>query len=199
MGADAFHDLITDYLVVHPPTCFSLRFAGEHLPVFLASDPDASACRAAFPWSADLAALEWALVEVFDAPDAPVLAREALAKVPPEAWGGLRFALTPALRTLDLAWPAQRIRKAYDAGKGAVPLIHRARARLLVWRREERVFYRAMAPLEEAGLAIVRVGETFGTLCKRVAVEVGEAKTPLRTLALLERWISDGLLTGLND
>jgi hypothetical protein len=198
MGEELFHDLITEYLVVYPPTRFSLRFAGEHLPAFLASRPEGSQCCVALPWGADLAALEWALVEVFDAADAPVLAREELAAVPPEAWVNLRFAFTPALRVLHLEWPVQRIREAFDAEGGTAPSIDPAPVSLLVWRRDERVFYRSMEAIEDEAIEVLRGGGAFGALCERIARNVGEAEAPARTLALLNGWIADGLLSSLS-
>ena len=65
VGADRFHNLATDYLLRHPSEHPSLRHLGRRLPVFL----DAYPLREEFPYLADLARLDWAHVEVFDAPD----------------------------------------------------------------------------------------------------------------------------------
>ena len=35
IGEARFHNLITDYLLAYPPSHFSLRYAGQHVPAFL--------------------------------------------------------------------------------------------------------------------------------------------------------------------
>ena len=37
LGSASFHNLVTDYLLAHPPTHFSLRYAGAALPGFIAA------------------------------------------------------------------------------------------------------------------------------------------------------------------
>jgi hypothetical protein len=197
LGEAAFHNLVTVYLFSHPPTHPSLRYAGKHLPGFLATDRAAAPFRERCPWAADLAALEWALLEAFDAPDAPVLSRDDLAAAPAGAWGDFRFSLTPSLQTLTLAWPVETVRAAYDRGTD-LPAPPPGRTHLRVWRREERVFYRPMPPLEAEALGLVRAGESFGRLCGHVAAEAGEGEAPQRALGLLERWLADHLLAALD-
>jgi hypothetical protein len=72
LGDARFHNLVTDYLLAHPPTHFSLRELGRALPGFLASH----ALEREFPALADLARLEWARVDVVDDADAAPLSRE---------------------------------------------------------------------------------------------------------------------------
>ncbi len=91
LGGDRWHNLVTDYLLAHPPTRWSLRWAGEALPGFLRGHEYG----AARPWLADVAALEWARNEAFQAVDAAPLRVADLVNVPPEAWPALRFAALP--------------------------------------------------------------------------------------------------------
>lgn len=186
LGDDAFHDLAKLYLLAHPPASFTLRVLGAQLPDFLAS-PAAAWFRERWPFAPDLAALEWAIADVFDAEDRPLLAREALAAVPPESWGELVFGLVPAQRVLALAWPAERLRAAHDAGE-PLPALAPARTRVLVWRRHERVRTRALDDDEGEALAAIAAGEDFASVCARFAS--AEA-----VLARLERWLADGLLS----
>ena len=150
-----------------------------------------------WPFAADLAALEWALVEAFDAPDAAPLAREALAALAPEAWAALPLRLHPAAALLELAWPVHRLREAHDAGE-ALPGDALARSPTLVCvsRRGERVRFRSADPSEAALLAELRAGTTFGALCERVAREVGGREAPREAAALLARWIDAGCVEG---
>lgn len=197
LGPEAFHDLAKLHLMAHPPRHFSLRYAGERLPGFLASHGAAEIFRARWPAAADLASLEWALADVFDAPDVAPLAPETLASLAPEAWGELRLAPVAALRLLDLAWPVHQLRRAFDSGEPLRALAPEP-AQICVWRRDERVFYRTLAPLEAACLAELGRGASFGDLCERVAGDAGEAEAAPRLLGWLRRWIEDALLAALD-
>ena len=74
IGPSRFHNLVTDYLLAHPPTSFTLRDLGRALSDFLASH----ALTREFSGVADLARLEWARLDVFDDADAEPLARADL-------------------------------------------------------------------------------------------------------------------------
>jgi len=91
-GDDNFHNLITDYLLAHPPVHFSLRYAGQHLPDFVVGHP----LSRQWPYLGNLATLEWAILEAFGAPDAVPLTVETVRSIPPASWPeitrGLRFA-----------------------------------------------------------------------------------------------------------
>jgi hypothetical protein len=192
LGSDAFHDLVKLYLLAHPPRHFSLRYAGERLPEFLAVHQAAELFRTRWPEAADLAALEWALADVFDAPDAATLSSETLASLAPEAWAGLRLAPVAALRLLELAWPVQRLRRAFDADEPLPALVPEPTS-ICVWRKQERVFYRPLSPLEAACLRALARGESFGDLCERVAAEAGQGEAVPLLLGWLRRWLDDAL------
>jgi hypothetical protein len=87
---DAFHNLITDYLVACPPAHFSIPRAGARLPGFVAGH----ALGLERPWLAHLAAVEWATEDLHDGPDATPLDHEALRAVSPAEIGELRLGLT---------------------------------------------------------------------------------------------------------
>jgi len=195
LGDAAFGDLARLYLLAHPPRRFSLRFVGEQLPAFLAG-PVAEFFRSRWPFAADLAALEWAIVDLFDAPDSPVLTRESLAGVAPERWGGLRFRLTRAERVLVLDWPVTELREAWAADRAA-PALERRAMRVLVHRRAEEVRYRSLTALEARALELVRAGGDFASICGTLAEEIG-AGAAAQAVQLLERWLSDHLLSALS-
>jgi hypothetical protein len=96
LGPARFHNLITDYLLRHPSEHPSLRHLGSHLPGFLASHP----LSAEFPWVSDLARLDWARADLFDARDAVPLSRDALARLPQDRAGEARFSIVPAFALL---------------------------------------------------------------------------------------------------
>jgi hypothetical protein len=195
LGPAWFHDLVTAYLMAHPPAHPSLRFAGAQLGRFLETDAAAAPFRRRFPFAADLARLEWALADAFDAADAEVLGREALAAIPLPDWEALALALHPSVQVLSLDWPVHVLRESFDAGRGAArPPPARAPTAVLVWRRDERVFFRTAEPVEAELLGAVRAGARFGALCEAAARAVGEAAAPARAAGWLAAWVSAGLL-----
>jgi len=199
LGPAGFHDLVKTYLMAHPPTRTSLRYAGARLAEHLASEPFASIFAGRCAHAADLARLEWALVEAFDASDAPVLAREALAAVAPDAWPELRFELSPSLQLLACRWPVHELRERFD-GEGEdttwdepPPLVPEP-TQIRVWRLGERVFYRGISPLEADALRTALAGDGFGAICERLAESLSEVEAAPRAATLLSGWIDAGLL-----
>jgi hypothetical protein len=192
LGNAAFHDLAKLYLMAHPPRTFTLRDVGASLPDFLAG-PAAGFFAARWPFASDLAALEWALVEVFDAGDDRLLDREALAALSPEGWAELALELVAAHRIVALDWPVHRLRQAWSSEQ-PMPELSPSPTKVLVHRHREQVFVRPLGDLEGRALAWLREGCEFGAICGRAADEFGDAGSPTEVLALLERWLADGLL-----
>jgi hypothetical protein len=197
LGDDAFHNLITAYLVAHPSKNTSLRDVGAQLPEFVAS-AGAAWLRPDCPWAADLARLEWALVEVFDAADAPVVTREAIAAIPPDRWDGLHFGFQPALRSLELDPAVQPLRRAHDRGD-PLPTAAETRSPVPVraWRTQERVFHRMVERLDHEALKLAQSGASFGDVCLHVGETCGGDAAPGHAAALLAQWQSDGLVSRL--
>jgi len=195
LGQETFRELVLAYLRAHPPHRPSLRDAGAKLPEFLAGSKDAAALRDRFVFAPDLARLEWALLEAFDSADAPPLPREALAAIPPERWAGLCLRFQPSLRLLALDFPVDRLRRAHDSDQAEIPAaLAPLSTRMCVWRSEERVFHRALEPIEAEALARALAGAPFGRLCEGIAARLSETEAPLRAAEMLARWQEDGWL-----
>ena len=182
------------YLRAHPPSRPSLRDAGAQLPGFLAGSPAAAVLRERFAFAPDLARLEWAIVEAFDAADAEPLSREGLAAMPPERWAELQFVFQPALRLLALGFPAQRVRQAHDAEQALPDRLDPLPTKVCVWRKNERVYYRALAPLEAEALGQALAGEPFGRLCEGLAARASASEAPARAAGLLAGWQAEDWL-----
>lgn len=129
LGDAEFEGLATAYLQAFPSRSFSLRDLGERLPRFVAERAPWSAD----PLLADLARVEWAFVEAFDAPDAPPLALADVAAIAEEAWPSVRLALQPSVQRLALRYPAHEARlvarsTAQTEGQRAAPFVRPAPA-----------------------------------------------------------------------
>lgn len=196
LGPEGFHDLVTAYLMVHPPEQPSLRDAGARLPRFLEGDPAAEPFRRRWRFAPDLARLEKALLDAFDAPDAAPLARAELERLPPEAWEALPLRLHPSARLVPVRHPVAAVRAAFEeAGAEAVRAPEAPEpGTLLVWRRAERVRFRALEEEEARLLGRLREGERFGALCEHLAAEAGAEDAPALAAAHLAAWIDAELL-----
>jgi len=175
LGADPFADLVRDYLAVHPSTEPSIRHVGGALAAFVATRQPG--------WPADVARLEWARREVFDAPDAAALAPAALLDVPAEDWPDLRFAVVPAFARVVLATPVHRL------WSGASLPLEAERTALRVWRDGFAVYQTVMDAREEAALDHLVAGEPFSAVCEPF-------DDPAEAAALLLRWLEDAIIAG---
>lgn len=173
VGEAAFGHVVAAYLQAVPSRQPSVRAVFAGLPGFLGRPPrELRTQRWWRPWLADVAALEWARADVFDAADADVLRRDELAALPPEAFAGLRVQLIPAARLLPLAWPVEPLWRAIEAEETrASRRAPKARARhtTLVWRKDLRVFHRPLDADEAEALRALAAGTTFGLMCERAA------------------------------
>jgi hypothetical protein len=182
---DDFEAVVRDYLAAHPSEYPSVRHLGGHLTKFLASHSIGEAR----PWLVDLARLERARVDAFDAPDAVPLRPTDLHTVPAERWGDLRFETIPALDVFRSRWPVDAV----WAAPADVPIARDTVVR--VWRQGFVVFHAVMDEVETAAFAALRASEPFAVVCAAVAEHVPADSAPAETGALLARWLEDGLVT----
>jgi Putative DNA-binding domain len=173
LGDEPFADLVRDYLGEHPSVEPSIRHVGGALPAYVAARQPG--------WLADVARLEWARLEVFDAPDETPLSTAALLDVPAEDWPGLRFTLVPAFAQLVAGWPVHRL------WSGGSPPFAPARTALRIWREGFAVYQTPMDVPEEAALDRLAAGEPFSAVCEPF-------DDPADAASLLLRWLEDGIV-----
>jgi hypothetical protein len=187
VGDDEFRAVACRYLAAHPSTHPSVRHVGHRVPEFLAGEPSAPR------FLADLARLEWARVEVFDAPDAEPLRPADLAAVPAQEWPDLRFRRVPASLIVESAWPVHRIWDAAGAPGDEPIAVEPEASTLRVWREGFDVSHAAMGALEVRALRALDRGESFAGICAALedALDAGAAQA---VGGLLMRWLEDELL-----
>ena len=101
LGDEAFFDLVRDYVEVYPSRHFSLNRLGDHLPDFIRESAQVS--RRSF--CHDLARLELAITQLFDAPHSPSLQPEAISAVAEAAWPEAVLKPVEAFRLLSFRYP----------------------------------------------------------------------------------------------
>ena len=191
IGHESFHRLAADYLAAHPSRSPSLRVLGRALADFL----DHHALSDAWPFAADLARFEWALLEAFDAADATTLGAERLRELAPDEWPDLRLELTPSLRIVEARAAVHELWMA-AAERRALPTLAPGPTVLRVWREELRVFHRVIGGVELAALRCVQRGESFAAACEAASALVGASSAAIEVATLLQRWLADELVIG---
>jgi len=101
-GKELFGKVVRDYVTRHPSTHYSLTRLGSKFPDYLADGADDLPNR---EFAADVATVERAMEDVFDARRVEPIQFEELTAIPIERWGDVRLQTIPALRLLHLDYP----------------------------------------------------------------------------------------------
>lgn len=107
IGQANWEKLVESYLVANAPTSWTLRDLGNRF----ASHVERATFLPHHELCVDMARLEWAYVELFDAPESPPLDGARLASIPNDAWPAAVFVLSPALRLLSVKYPVVDLRR----------------------------------------------------------------------------------------
>ncbi|MGH9425328.1 MAG: hypothetical protein ACRD2L_03360, partial [Terriglobia bacterium] len=185
--------LIRAYLARHPSTQPSLRHLGRYFATFLDTREEAQA----LPFLSDLARLEWARLEVFDAPEAELLKIEHLHNLAPDAWPGLRFHMVSAFQTLQSDWPVQEIWAAAESTVPQSKWLQQETTSLRVWREGFAVYHTKIDVAEQKALDCIGAGEPFAAVCAALESLLPAAEAAATAGSLLLRWIEDGILASL--
>jgi Putative DNA-binding domain len=189
LGADNFAALVKGYLLEHPPTEPSILYAGLYLADFLNDHPFAER----WPFIADLARLERAVLDVFHAADASALSLETLHAVPSEEWPALKLRMHPAVAIVHSQWRISDVLHTVEQGREWTDPEHEE-ASVLVWRQNALVNYRNLEPVERDALLIVSKGASFAAVCEAVAAGTKEPNRVALIGRLMGRWLADGII-----
>jgi hypothetical protein len=187
VGNDAFHDLVTDYLVACPPAHPSIARCGAGLPAFL----EGHHLTRQLPWLPALATLERTYSELFDGPDAETLALDEIRALPPAEIMALTLQPIPCHRLLTHGFAIDALWSVLDQGPPAE--VAATPETVLVWRPEVEVQHRVMEEDERQIFSLLDGQRTLAQICEASpSASIEEAAQSL--FNVLARWISDGLL-----
>ncbi|HEY7409360.1 MAG TPA: DNA-binding domain-containing protein [Vicinamibacteria bacterium] len=189
LGDDGFFALVRGYVQRHPSRHFSLNRLGDHLPEFVAGAPLRRR-----DFCADLARLELALSQAFDAEESPVLGEAEVAAVRPQEWERARLVPVASLRLLALRYPAPAYLDSLDDAAHRHPPLRKKAAYVAVYRRDYRVFRLALAKPAHALLADLAAGMPLGAA---VAAALVRPSRPRPGEDELFRWFRQWVAHGL--
>ncbi len=190
LGDEAFSELARAYVKARPSRTPNARWFSHRFPEFLAE------LKPANPVLFELAALEKAVNDAFDAPDAPAMAMSDLAVIPPEQWPNLVFIPHPSARCVVTATNAYSIWSALKDDELPPPLVDLAEQEtMLIWRQETIPKVRRISAEEAMMWNEAHAGKPFGALCELLAIYDNPESAPVRAAQYLQGWIFGGLLT----
>lgn len=191
MGDDDFEALAIDYIGQTRSRHSNARWYASNLPEFMAGHPR---WRHEESWI-DLARMERALADAFDAAEAPQFDADALSTIEPKKVSSMRIELHPSVRLLDLRTGAL---DAYAAAaeQRRRPAARKSREHIVVWRLNERCRYRALEEDEKLALAEARDGRSFGEICATLAY-CNPDGVAQRAANILLQWFNDGFVSAI--
>ncbi|MGC4092603.1 MAG: DNA-binding domain-containing protein [Polyangiaceae bacterium] len=182
IGQRDWERLSEGYLGAQPPTSFTLRDLGQHFAEFAAQ------CS----WLeqralvTDMARLEWAYVELFDAADPAPLSPDELAACGEDALAEARLVLSPGVRLLRVGYPVVELRKKIlERSEQDIPLPSAAPENLVIYRSDLAIMHQTPGLEAFTLLDELARGQSLGQACEsacavgpeataRVAAHVGE-------------------------
>jgi hypothetical protein len=187
LGPEGFTDLVRRYLGTCPSTHPSARWVGRRLADFLREFPLWA------PWMTDLARLEWARLDAFDAADAEPVRVADLGVVRPEDWPDLVLEPVPSLTVLRSLYPIHEAWADPAAWSGPDAPAAENPTTVRVWRRGWQALHVAVDATEASALGDLRAGASFGVICERFA-DRAPAAAARDAGGLLARWVEDCLI-----
>jgi hypothetical protein len=194
LGDDGFFSLVRDYVQVHPSRAFTLARLGDRLPDFVAVAPDVK--RRDF--CADLARLERAMSQAFDAPETKALTSEDIEDVAPEKWEDARLTPIAAFRLLALRYPASAYMDSLDDPQHRHPAARRSDTYVAVYRREYSVYRHDLPRAGHDLLADLVGGRSLGEAVHQALKRGGRRRPQADDLfRWFRQWVAGGVFASV--
>lgn len=193
LGDELFDNLMQRYIDVNPSHHPSLRYFGQHMVMLLEGlEPFDQ-----LPEVAELARIEQAFGNSFDAADCQSVSLNQLAQLKHEAWATLTLRFHSAVQLLPQHYNSFQIWRAL-ANEEKPPPKTISDTTWLIWRQDLVSRYRALENAELAALIVVMSGGSFADLCEALLEHFSEEETPQKAVAYLQQWINDQMVCRLN-
>jgi hypothetical protein len=186
LGAHAFAAACRRFVTKHPSRTRTLGSLSARFPDFLARTLPRSTRNAL---AVDVARIERAMEDVFDAPRAEPMSAAGFAALGAGDWDRVTLRVTPALRLLKLRYPANDFMNA--ARRGEQPRVPRPRATFaIVFRRGFQVMRRDQEPEQFKLLEALAAGRPLAAAV-RTCIRGRGAASADRVAKRLGRWFEE--------
>jgi hypothetical protein len=193
LGQKDWEKLAEQYLREVIPDSFTLRDLGSRLPQVIEGAPwlpHQGLCL-------DMARLELAYIEVFDAPDSPPLAPERVSALAEEDLLRAKLVIAPSVRLLSLHYPVADLRRALRAaGDEPVAIPQPSPHHLVVYRRDLRLWDMPVSRVAFTFLVGLARGAALGVAAEAAANSPeAEAELGASIGAWFREWTTKGLIS----
>jgi hypothetical protein len=195
LGAHEFALCCRKFIARHPSRTRTLNRMSEKFPDFLGRHLPKGQRNGL---AADVARIERAMEDVFDAPRAEPMTADQFAAIGADQWERVRLRVNPALRLLTLRYPASDYMNAVRSGKK--PRIPRPRTTFaIVFRRQYSVFRRDQEPEQFRLLQALAAGRVLAAAVRTsIGGRSGSADRLASNLgAWFREWAAAGVFTGV--
>ncbi len=190
LGDRGFGDLVRDYVAAHPSVSYTLNRLGDHLPAFVARWKGAKRPEVCH----DLARLELAMAEVFDAPEVAPLGEAEIAAVPADKWERARLAPIEAFRLLSFRYPVNAYLQSVRDGDHGHPSFARKDTWVALYRRNYSIWRQDLSRHAHGLLSDLVAGKPLGKAVASVLSRGGRrAPTALQLFRWFREWASGGV------
>ena len=190
LGGHAWSALVRGYVAAHPSVTYTLNRLGDHFSDFVAKWPGAKRPELCH----DLARLELAMAEVFDAPQTEPLSDAEIAAVPPESWERARLAPIEAFRLLSFRYPVNAYLQSVRDEDHNHPDLKRKDTYIAIYRRDYSVWRHDLSQAAFDLLTDLVAGKPLG---KAVAAALARGGKRAPTTDQLFRWFREWAAGGV--
>lgn len=187
LGEDGWNDLIDGYIVLHFSRHPNLNQLGRHLPAYIKGRKDLS--NAGF--LAELAELEQAMVEVFDAPETQPASVTELAELPPEQWAGAKFHPIAAFRLGAYSYPVNAYLQATKEDRDP-PRMKKAQTYTAVYRKNFTVWRMNLTRPQYRIVKLFLEGHTVIDALEKASKGSDLAGSAQQLRAWFQDWFAEG-------
>jgi hypothetical protein len=204
LGEEQFGALCRAYVDRHPSASPNLNGFGRHMPAFcrearIEAVPGCAGFGARRVFASELAALEWALVEVIHAPMSPPLDLAALQAIPVDAWARARFTASEALRLFRFEYPVNAVFTANRLEDVVPEVPGPASNALAVYRKGAQLWRMDITPAMLGVLAPLLEGKSLGEALESIEASVTDpellAQTSANLMVWFREWVDAGFFT----
>ena len=146
---------------------------------------------------AEIARIEQAFGDSFDAADCQCASLDQLAQLDPEAWATLTLRFHGAVKLLPQHYNSFQIWRALS-NEETPPQKTADDTSWVIWRKDLVSQYRALEHPERTALTIALSGGSFAEICAALLEHFNEQETPQQAVGYLQRWINDQMVCELN-
>jgi hypothetical protein len=193
LGQAEWEKLAEQYLRETAPDSYTLRDLGARLPELI----ERAGWLSHQALCLDMARLELAYIEVFDATDTAPVSPERLATIPEDGFADARLVIAPSLRLLSVRYPVADLRRKLRAESDEPVAIPEASPQqLVVYRHERRLWDMPVSKVAFTFLAALAAGKALGPAAELAASgPEAEAEVAASIGAWLQEWSAKGLIS----